>query len=288
MRDISIISIIRKYGLNSKKISPKYRVKYADTLKLLQDFNTRSLSVVNAIDNELEPDESLSRKCQVSSCGKHIRYEYWLKDKSSKKVIAVGRNCACALLALDSLQQKSFKNIEQVLKEKAELEEWKKDNKDVYDKLMKLKELNLDHFRPFVEEVEFTALNPEDTDYIRNINYRLILTNVKYMDVLKELIEYNKDNKFYKSVYDRIAYQAMYISGKQKDAIDEAYEEMRRKKTIAVFNIHNAYDFKDKLKEMNYKYNSKTKCWYKEMPIEMADDERDSLLALGIKKEDIK
>lgn len=65
MRDTSIISIIRKYGLSSKKLDPRYRVRFLQALENLDRFNTDSLKLVEVIDNVSKPERSLSDRCQI-------------------------------------------------------------------------------------------------------------------------------------------------------------------------------------------------------------------------------
>lgn len=287
MREISIISIIRKYGLESKRISHDYHVKYDDALKLLSDCKNSHLSIVNAVDNVREPGKSMSHKCQISSCGKRIRYEYWVKDSKTNKTISVGMNCACALLGLSKIQANKLKTVDQLLRDRAELEEWKIVNKDVYDKLQYIEKLNLDHFKPFCNEIKYVALNKEDTDYIRNVNYKLVLINVKYMNILKELMKYDSKNKFYKSVYESIAYKCNYISNKQKEAINKAYEKYLKEKDIIVIKVNNGYNHKEKLKENGYKFNPNNKLWYKQISVNKKDYEINLLISFGIDKGDI-
>lgn len=287
MREVSIISIIRKYGLESKRISHDYHVKYDDALKLLSECKNSRLSIINAVDNAREPAKSMSHKCQISSCGKRIRYEYWVKDSKSNKTISVGMNCACALLGLSKIQANKLKTVDQLLRDKAELEEWKTSNKDVYDKLQLIEKLNLDHFKPFCNEIKYAALNKEDTDYIRKVNYKLVLINVKYMNILKELMQYDSKNTFYKSVYNNIAYNCHYISTKQKDAINRAYENYLKEKDKIVIEVDNGYNFKDKLKENEYKFNPKSKKWIKHINITKKDNEINKLISLGIGRGDI-
>lgn len=287
MRKESIISIIRKYGLDSKKISKEYHVKYDDALKMLSEGNKGQIRVINAVDNVLNPDKSMSHKCQISSCGKRIRYEYWIQDSNTNKTISVGLNCACAMLGKSKLDTKTLKSLDVVMKEKAELEQWKVEHPQTYNKLLKIEKLNLVHFKPFCEEIKYTALNKEDTKYIDSVNYKLILINVKYMDILKELIQYNRNNEIYKSIYDRIAYDCIYISNKQKEMINNEYEKYQKRKLKETIEVSNGYKHKDILKQNGYIYIQKSKLWIKQIKRKDANSEIEKLLTLGIKKGDI-
>lgn len=287
MRKESIISIIRKYGLNSKKISTEYHVKYDDALKMLSEGKNGQIRVVNAVDNVLNPEKSMSHKCQISSCGKRIRYEYWIKDEQNNKTISVGLNCACAMLGKSKLATKTLKSIDMVMREKAELEDWKVQHKNTYTKLLKIEKLNLVHFNPFCEEIKHSALNQEDTKYIDSVNYKLLLINVKYMDILKELMKYDQNNELYKSIYKRIAYDCVYISNKQKEVINEAYEKYQKNKLNETITVSNGYEHRDVLKNNGYIYIQKSKLWIKRIKRKDADSEIEKLLSYGIKKGEI-
>lgn len=281
MRETSIISIIRRYGLNSKKLSEGYRVKFRDTLKDLSVYSSDDLGLMEVVDNASDPDRSLSDVCMVRGCGKHIRYEYHLLDKRTDSIIVCGSSCCCTLLGLSKLQQKSFKNIEAALKEKKELEEWKKNNPDIVNKLDKLNSYGLPFYKPFISETAFSALTEEDSEFIRKVNTKLLLSDLKHLDILDDLLDYDPKD-IYKSIRDHVLVKGKYLSGKQKEFIEKEYETLLKKRNEVTIAISNGYEFKEYLKEDGYSFNPRKKEWSKTVPSRYADDEQEKLKAIGI------
>jgi hypothetical protein len=74
------------------------------------------------------------------------------------------------MLGLSEEEIKKFEKIESSIKDFHKMIEWRKNNMDVWDKLMQLKKSDLKWFQPFWEEVEYSPLCDEDTNYIRSID----------------------------------------------------------------------------------------------------------------------
>ncbi len=281
MRDVSIISIIRRFGLNSKKLSEDYRVKFRDALKDLSEYCNDKLELVEVIDNRANPELSISSKCMVQGCGKNIRFEYHIHEKNVDKLIVCGSNCCCTLLGLSKLQQKSFKSIEASLKEKKELEDYKKSNPDIIEKLEKLKGYDLPFYKPFCDEITASALTGEDTEFIRKLNMKLVISDLKHLDILRDLIEYDP-KQIYKSIRDHVLVKGKYLSSKQKEFIEKEYDMLQKKKNETVIAVSNGYDFRDYLKENGYTFTPKQKEWNKTVFSGSAEKEKEKLIDTGI------
>lgn len=262
MRDTSIISIIRRYGLNSKKLDPKYRVRFLDTLSDMEQFSTESLKLVEVIDNISEPEKSYSNRCQIPGCGKKIRYEAHVLNTDVGEYITCGSNCCCTLLGLSKIRTRNFMKIEEALKEKAELEQWKKDNPEIVKKLELFSKYDLPFFQPFINEVRYSALNPEDTSYINEVNTKLVIDDLNYLSMLDDLIR-DDPKEIYKSIRDHVLEKGRYLSTRQKSFIEREYEQMLENRFDVTFSIFNAYNYKDKLKELGFTFNGKDKSWQK-------------------------
>ncbi|MBQ6148509.1 MAG: hypothetical protein IJI83_03070 [Oscillospiraceae bacterium] len=286
MRDQSIISIIRRYGLNSKRLDPKYRIRYAETLEDLSSFSNGTLKLINVIDNMASPDKSLSSRCMIPGCNKHIRIENHVEDTSTGDIIVCGSNCCCTLLGLSKLQQKKLHSIEEALKEKAELEKWKEDNPRAVEKLRTLEKYNLPFYRPFVEEVKNSALTPEDTNFINDLNLKLVIGDQKYLDAISELLKYDQ-KEIYKSIRDHVLVQGRYLSSKQKQFISNEYERMLKSKTETIFTVSGGYDFREQLKELGFQFNHRDKTWNKTVKTRQAADLKNRLDCIGIPEENI-
>ena len=281
MRETSIISIIRKYGLNSKKLSEGYRLKFRDTLKDLSLYSNEDLELTEVVDNEASPELSLSDRCMIKGCGKRIRFEYHVHEKNTGNLIVCGSNCCCTLLGLSKLQQKSFKSIEAALKEKKELEDYRKNNPDIVRKLEKLNEYDLPFYKPFCDEIAVSALTEEDTEFIRSLNMRLVISDLKHLDILKDLIEYDPKD-IYKSIRDHVLVKGKYLSAKQKEFVEKEYETLQEKKNETILVVSNGYEYREFLKTEGYSFNHKTKEWSKTVPMKQAEDEQGKLTATGI------
>ena len=262
MRDISIISIIRKYGLSSKKLDPKYRVHFLQALENLDRFNTDSLKLVEVIDNVSNPERRLSDRCQIPGCGKKIRYEAHVLNADTGEYITCGSNCCCTLLGLSKIQARNFMKIEEALKEKAELEQWKKDNPETVKKLDLLSKYDLPFFQPFINEVSHSALTPEDTSFIDEVNTKLVIGDLRYLSMLDDLVR-DEPKEIYKSIRDHVLKKGKYLSTKQKSFIEREYDQMLENRFDVTFSIFNAYNYKDQLKELDFTFNGKDKSWQK-------------------------
>ena len=290
MRSVSIISIIRKFGLNSKKLSSNYRIKFRATLEDLSAYSNDDLELTGVVDNHTDPQLSVSDTCMVEGCGKHIRFEYHLLDKKTGTVISCGSSCCSSLLGLSKLQQKSFKNIETIMKEKAELEGWRKENPHTVKKLMKLAEYDLPFYRPFIEEAEVCALTPEDTDFINRVNLKLVLTDLKMLDIIDELLKYEENVamiRTLKSIRDHSLVQGKYFSRKQKEFIASKYETLLEERKYVTLSITGGYEFRETLKTSGYKYFGAEKTWKKKIERVRFDEELKKLKAAGISESHI-
>ncbi len=287
MRDTSIISIIRKYGLSSKKLDPKYRVHFLKVLENLDRFNTDSLKLVEVIDNVSKPERSLSDRCQIPGCGKKIRYEAHVLNADTGEYITCGSNCCCTLLGLSKIQAKNFMRIEEALKEKAELEQWKKDNPETVKKLELLSRYDLPFFQPFINEIRYSALNPEDTSYINEVNVKLVIGDLKYLSLLDDLIR-DDPKEIYRSIRNHVLEKGRYLSNKQKDFIEREYDRMLENRFDVTFSIFNAYNYKDKLKELGFMFNGKEKTWQKTVKGFEAPELKGKLKNLKVPFTDIK
>ena len=226
MRTKSIISIIRRYGVNSRRLSPKCKIKYEDALENIKKYESADLRIVDVIDNCVTPNRSVSCKCQIPGCGHRIRYEYILEDKKSKDRMVAGSTCVWPTLGFSEIQKREFYGFEKVIKEHSELVLWSKENPDIIDKINTLRREGFDKFRPFWEEIEHSRLCKEDEDYIRSIDVDELIRvrdeqirlreekrrelkeqreredrdYDKIIESLKELVKDSKGNKFYNSL----------------------------------------------------------------------------------------
>ena len=171
MRTVPIIQIIKRYGLTSKRLSPKNRIKYEDAISTLKGMNGTDFEIESVIDNDWEPNKSISHHCQIPGCGQCIRYEYVLKDKrDEKKKLVVGSTCVWPTLGLGELGKKEFQTLDKAVREHGLMVSWRAENQDVVEKLNRLKSENLTYFRAFWEEIEYSRLMDEDTEFIRNVD----------------------------------------------------------------------------------------------------------------------
>lgn len=170
MRSTPIIDIIRKYGLSSRRLSPRAHIKYEDAIKKITEFESASLKIVDVIDNGLFPSKSVSCRCQMPGCNHRIRYEYVLENKISKDRVVAGSTCVWPALGFSELQVKEFKGLETVLKEHHALVEWTNEHPDLVDKLNRLKNEGFNQFRPFWQEIEISRLTDKDTEYLKTID----------------------------------------------------------------------------------------------------------------------
>lgn len=168
MRTKSITYIIKKYGLRSKRLYPKVAMKYEEALERLKKYSNEEFEVKRVVDNVWHPQESVSDHCQLDGCGRKIRYEYHVANKKTGKEIIVGSTCVCILMGFSELERKEFLSIDGVIRERAELKDWVRDNTDVVEALRWLKSHEVWLYRPYWEEIEHTKLLDEDSEFIRN------------------------------------------------------------------------------------------------------------------------
>ena len=208
MRTKSIISIIRKYGLSSKRLNPKHKIKYEDAIKSLEGYENSELKIAEVIDNVLYPHRSISCQCQIPGCNHRIRYEYVLENKTSHQRIVAGSTCVWPTLGLSELEKKDFMKYEKVVKEYHDMIVWRKENQDVWDILMRLKDENFTAYKPFWKEVESCRLTDEDTEYIRGIDVDKLIQKREEKDKREEELrrmtaaEREKKEAEYKKVID--------------------------------------------------------------------------------------
>ena len=164
----SIISRLRGGPFRRRKSSN--RIRYREALQALKAYQNSELELVRMIDNYLFPSKSLSCNCQLDGCHQRIRYEYVMRSKITKDIVVVGSTCVWIMLGLSEEEIKKFEKIESSIKDFHKMIEWRKNNMDVWDKLMQLKKSDLKWFQPFWEEVEYSPLCDEDTNYIRSID----------------------------------------------------------------------------------------------------------------------
>ena len=170
MRKTPLIYIIRKYGLGSSRLSLKCRIKYEDALKKMKSYESAELRIVDVIDNHFEPSRSISHHCQIESCGQAIRYEYVLENKVTGQRIVAGSTCVWPLLGFSEIQKKEFLTMEEVIRERHLVVEWRQSHREVLERLQVMRANQFWQFRPFWEEVEYTRLTDDDTNYILSVD----------------------------------------------------------------------------------------------------------------------
>ena len=124
------------------------------------------------MDNKSQSFLSTSGHCQVPHCGQKIRYEYHVKNLKNQDapILVVGSTCIGELFGLSDAELKMFNQAEKSFRAISDMIAWRTENIDVCDKLADLKKDNVVVFRPFWEEIEYQALDEEDTEFIRNVN----------------------------------------------------------------------------------------------------------------------
>ena len=213
MRSTSIISIIRRYGISSKRLSPKYKIKYEDAIKGIKAYESSEMKIADVIDNVISPHKSISCHCQLPGCGMKIRYEYVLENKLSHEKLVAGSTCVWPTLGFSELQKKEFRNFEKVIKDHSELIEWSNEHPEVVDKLNRLRNENFTYYRAFWEEIEFCRLNDEDTAFIESVD---VDTLIKEREDRKRLREERRK--------EREAY--VKATEEEKKRMDEEYESV--------------------------------------------------------------
>lgn len=234
MRSTPIVEIIRKYGLNSKRLNPKNRIKYEDAVKLVKQYDSSDLRIDDVIDNTRKNSHNHCH-CGIPGCGQKIRYEYILVPKGdyegTDKEIVAGSTCVWPTLGMSELTKKEFLKLDSVIRNHYELLDWMDNNKDVVEKLNKLKENEVFAFRAFWQEIESSPLLKEDTEYIRNLDidkeldrvmFNKVLSKIsddehkKIMSYMDELESYYSDNNFVLNICRRVKHYPYFkVTGNQ-------------------------------------------------------------------------
>lgn len=228
MRTVPIITIIRKYGLTSKRLSPKNRIKYEDAVKAVKQYSTSKLEIKEVIDNTRTHSHN-GCHCGLPGCGQKIRYEYILENKDNNEELVAGSTCVWPTLGLSELQAKDFFKYDEVIRNHYQLADWAEQNRDVVEKLIKLKDNNVTYFKAFWEEIEDAPLLDEDTEYIRNLDvdkeiekvlYKEKFRNISNSDYdravsyLPELLDHFKNNNMLMS-FDTVVSSGRRLTGNQ-------------------------------------------------------------------------
>lgn len=153
-----------------RKRAKKRRMKYAEAVKALKAYQNSEVQLVRMIDNYLTPNKSISQNCQVPHCGQRIRYEYVLQNKITKDILIAGSTCVWEILKLSDADIKRFEDIERAIKDFHMMIDWRRNNRDVYAKIIELKRRGVMTHKVFWEEIEYLPLDEEDTLYIRNLD----------------------------------------------------------------------------------------------------------------------
>lgn len=221
MRTKPIIEIIRRYGLTSKRLNPKNRIKYEEALAIIKKYESSSLYIKDVIDNTRGHSHN-NCHCGIPGCGQKIRYEYILapkdEDYSPENEIVAGSTCVWPTLGMGELQKKEFFKLDSVIRDHYALLDWKEAHADIVEKLNRLKEVEIPYFRPFWQEIETAPLLQEDTDFIAGVDADAEIEKAEYNRRMKqvsneeyekarayipELREFYKDDHFVISLCDR-------------------------------------------------------------------------------------
>lgn len=171
-------------GVLNRRRSKRHRIKYIEALRALKAYQNSELRLLKVIDNVLAPNKSLSDRCQVPHCNQPIRWEYVMENKKTFEQLVAGSTCVWELLNLSKKDIKEFERIELAIKDFHKMIFWKKDNMDVFKKIMELKNRKVMSFAPFWEELEYAPLDDEDTQYIRRLD--VDEAEKKYHEALKK------------------------------------------------------------------------------------------------------
>lgn len=247
MRTTPIIDIIRKYGLTSKRLSPKSKIKYEDAVKAVMEYQNSELKIEEVIDNTRSASHN-NCHCGLPGCGQRIRYEYILKSKdgSSAEELVAGSTCVWPTLGLSELEKKDFFNYDKAIREHFALEDWKSAHPTTLEKLRVLEENKVSYYRAFWEEVKVSALTDKDTAFIdgvdvdkelEKVNYQRELSKLsaedydKAISYLPELMEFNPSNTFIASL-DAQVKSGRKLSGSQLRWLKASVNTMWYKKKI--------------------------------------------------------
>ena len=230
MRTTPIVTIIRKYGLTSKRLNPKNRIKYEDAIKSLEAYQNSSLKIGKVLDNTRQKTHN-NCHCGIPGCGQRIRYEYLLVPKNDENgpELVAGSTCVWPTLGLSEVQRKDFLKADTIIRDHYALLDWKDNNPEVLERLEKLRENNVVQYKAFWEEIEFAPLLDEDKEYILKLDIQGEIAKVKYQEYLNnvsreeydkavsyvpELRDYYKDNFFAQNLCFR-AERRLKLSGNQ-------------------------------------------------------------------------
>lgn len=200
MRTTPIIDIIRRYGLTSKRLNPRNRIKYEDAVKMVTQYENSELKIADVLDNTRKPSHN-NCHCGLPGCGQKIRYEYILKSKSDPdaKELVAGSTCVWPTLGMSEIEKKDFFKMDQAIRDHYALLDWKDKNQDVLEKLEVLKENNITYFKAFWQEVESCPLLDEDAEFIRKVNVDEEVAKVRYTEKFR-----NVDNVTYRKAVSYI------------------------------------------------------------------------------------
>jgi hypothetical protein len=175
MRANSIIKMLNRYG--RLRVLKNKRIKYKEALLSLKAYQNGELQIRKVIDNKFTPSRSISKNCQLEGCNHVIRFEYVMENKNDSTIptYVVGSTCVRVLLGLSDDEFKALEKLEATVSDFHDMIVWRKDNMDVWKKLMALKQANVTWYRPFWEEVEFCRLHPEDEQYIRSLDVDAVI-----------------------------------------------------------------------------------------------------------------
>jgi hypothetical protein len=200
MRTTPIITIIRKYGLTSKRLNPKNRIKYEDAVKMVRQYESSDLKIADVIDNTRKTSHN-NCHCGLPGCGQRIRYEYILvpKNEDTDKELVAGSTCVWPTLGMGELQKKEFFKLDTAIRDHYSLLDWRDSHAEVLDRLEKLKKADIPYFRPFWEEVETAPLLDEDTDFIMSVDVDNEVEKKAYQDHFRDL-----EDKEYEKLMDYV------------------------------------------------------------------------------------
>jgi hypothetical protein len=219
MRTTPIITIIKRYGLTSKRLNPKNRIKYEDAINGLKGYENSELKIADVIDNVRFPHKSISCNCQIPGCNHKIRYEYVLEDKKTKEQLVAGSTCVWPTLGLSELQKKDFLKFEKAVKEYHDMLAWKDENPDVVEKLALLEKEGFTYYRPFWNEIQHCRLTDMDTDYIRNTDVNKMIQQREERKQREEAIRKEREERErqYRESYNKVL--------KGLESLTQAYPE---------------------------------------------------------------
>lgn len=183
MRTVAIIDIIRKYGLRSKRLKPRNRIKYEKALKALNSYKLGALKIENFRDLYSLKNPVYSR-CDI--CHHRIRFEYTVVNTVSGETYKVGTTCCLTLLGIDGVDKKEFLRLEGVVRNRDDAVKWKEAHKDIYDKMVNALNHGFYKIAPFIEELDVAPLMEKDENYVLGLDYDNIIKSIEHDKRVKE------------------------------------------------------------------------------------------------------